>query len=73
LRRVTGIPLSGWVHEVQRCKQLGNAGRLIEALEWAHAALRDYEASENADAEIIKSTELIRRIESDLSKTQPQQ
>jgi len=52
---------------------LANAGRHADALEWARAALRDFEASENADERIIKTTELIRWIESGPSKTAPRQ
>jgi tetratricopeptide (TPR) repeat protein len=51
---------------------LANARRFPEALEWARAALRDFEAVENADDRIIRTTELIRQIESGLSKTPPQ-
>jgi tetratricopeptide (TPR) repeat protein len=49
------------------------ANRLAEAREWAHAALRDFEASENADHMIPKTTELIRLIESALAETSPPQ
>jgi tetratricopeptide (TPR) repeat protein len=52
---------------------LAKSGRFPEAIEWARAALRDFEGSENADSEIVNAAELIRRIESDLSRTPPQQ
>jgi tetratricopeptide (TPR) repeat protein len=52
---------------------LTKAKLFSEALEWARAARRSFEASENADDRIVQTTELIRRIESDLSKNPPPQ
>lgn len=47
---------------------LARAERPSEALEWARAALRDFEGSENADEMIGKTVQLIRLIQAQLQK-----
>jgi hypothetical protein len=39
--------------------------------DWAQAALRDYEACENADQEIVDTLKLLEQIESRLRGTSP--
>jgi tetratricopeptide (TPR) repeat protein len=51
---------------------LAKAGRFDDAREWVQSALRDYQASENADQEVVKTLELLKQIESDLQATSPQ-
>jgi tetratricopeptide (TPR) repeat protein len=48
---------------------LGRAGRPTDARDWAQSALRDYQACENADQEIVETLKLLERIESDLRAT----
>jgi tetratricopeptide (TPR) repeat protein len=50
---------------------LSRAGRLADARDWAQAALRDFEACENADQEVIATLKLLEQIESDLQATPP--
>jgi tetratricopeptide (TPR) repeat protein len=45
------------------------ASRFADALEWARSALRDYQASENADKEVTQTLQLIEVIESRLRAT----
>ena len=48
------------------------AGHLADAKEWARAALRDFEACENADQEVVRTTQLLELIESRLqAQSQP--
>jgi tetratricopeptide (TPR) repeat protein len=48
-----------------------DAGRFADAREWAQSALRDFEACENADQDVIRILKLLERIESDLRGTSP--
>jgi tetratricopeptide (TPR) repeat protein len=41
------------------------AGRLADAREWALSALRDFEASENADQDVVKTLKLLELIQSE--------
>ena len=50
---------------------LARAGRLADARDWAKAALRDYQACENADRWVVKTLKLLERIESDLQASSP--
>jgi tetratricopeptide (TPR) repeat protein len=50
---------------------LRGAGLFADARDWAQAALRDYQACENADQEIMKTLKLLERIESRLRATSP--
>jgi tetratricopeptide (TPR) repeat protein len=50
---------------------LGRAGRPTDAHDWAQSALRDYQACENADQEIVDTLKLLERIEFDLRATSP--
>jgi tetratricopeptide (TPR) repeat protein len=50
-------------------RALASTGRFADAREWARAALCDYEASANADQEVIETLKLLERIESDLRAT----
>lgn len=52
-------------------RALALAGRFADAREWARAALRDYEASENADEPIVGAVKLLELIESALQATPP--
>jgi tetratricopeptide (TPR) repeat protein len=52
-------------------RALAVAGRLADAREWARAALRDYQASENADQEAVGTLKLLEWIESALQETPP--
>jgi len=48
---------------------LAVAGRFTDAREWAQSALRDFEACENADQEVVKTLKLLEQIESALQAT----
>jgi tetratricopeptide (TPR) repeat protein len=48
---------------------LAQVGRFADARAWAQAALRDYQACENADQEITRCLKLLEQIESDLPAT----
>jgi tetratricopeptide (TPR) repeat protein len=50
---------------------LANAGRFADAREWAQSALRDYQACENADQEVLRTLKLLGWIESALQATSP--
>lgn len=50
---------------------LGGAGRFADAREWAQSALRDYQACENADREVVKTLKLLELIEPGLRSTPP--
>jgi tetratricopeptide (TPR) repeat protein len=50
---------------------LANAGRFADARDWAESALRDYQACENADQEVVDTLKLLERIESGLRATSP--
>jgi tetratricopeptide (TPR) repeat protein len=50
---------------------LARVGRFAEARDWARAALRDYQACENSEQEIVTTLKLLERIESDLRATSP--
>ncbi len=50
---------------------LADAGRFADARDWAQAALRDYQACENAEQEIVKTLKLLEQIESGLRATSP--
>ena len=50
---------------------LAKAGRLTDAREWAQAALRDFEASGNAEKEVVDTLKLLEAIESALRATSP--
>jgi hypothetical protein len=50
---------------------LARAGRFPDAHEWAQSALRDYQASENADQYIVETLKLLEWIESALRATSP--
>jgi len=50
---------------------LANAGRLTDAREWAQAALRDFQACENVELEVVKTLKILERIESGLRATSP--
>jgi tetratricopeptide (TPR) repeat protein len=50
---------------------LRNAGRFTDALDWAQAALPDYQACDNADQDIAETLKLLELIESDLRATSP--
>jgi tetratricopeptide (TPR) repeat protein len=47
---------------------LARAGRLADAREWAQAALRDYQACENADQEMTDTFKLLEQIESGIQE-----
>lgn len=47
------------------------AGRLADAREWAKSALRDYQACQNADQEVITTLKLLELIESGLQASPP--
>jgi tetratricopeptide (TPR) repeat protein len=44
---------------------LARVGRLAEAQDWAHSALRDFQACENAEREVVNTLKLLEEIESD--------
>jgi tetratricopeptide (TPR) repeat protein len=50
---------------------LADAGRFADARDWAQSAMRDFEASENAGQDVIKTLKLLERIESGLRGTSP--
>jgi tetratricopeptide (TPR) repeat protein len=50
---------------------LANVGRFADAREWAQCALRDYQACENADAQVVITLKLLEQIESALQATSP--
>lgn len=50
---------------------LAPAGRFADAREWDQSALRDFEACENADREVIETLKLLEEIESALRATSP--
>ncbi|PWU07289.1 MAG: hypothetical protein C5B51_10300 [Terriglobia bacterium] len=50
---------------------LAFAGRFADARDWAQAALRDFQACENADQELLLTLKLLERIESALRGTSP--
>jgi hypothetical protein len=50
---------------------LGKAGRFPDALDWAQAARRDFEACDNADQDIAKTLKLLEQIESARQATSP--
>jgi tetratricopeptide (TPR) repeat protein len=50
---------------------LARAGRFVDAREWAQSALRDYQACENADQDVVKTLKLLEQIESDLRASLP--
>jgi tetratricopeptide (TPR) repeat protein len=45
---------------------LARAGRFSDAREWAQDALRDFQASQDADKEVVKILKLLGQIESEL-------
>lgn len=51
---------------------LANSDRLGDAREWARAALRDFQASPNADQDVVKTLRLLEQIESYLQANSPQ-
>lgn len=50
---------------------LAGAGRFTDARDWARSAMRDFEACEDADEEIVRTTQLLQAIESEIPKTAP--
>jgi tetratricopeptide (TPR) repeat protein len=50
---------------------LADAGRFADAREWAQSALRDFEACENADQEVVMTLQVLEQIESGLQATSP--
>ena len=48
---------------------LASAGRFADAREWARAALRDFQASENARREVVETLKLLEGIKSALRGT----
>jgi tetratricopeptide (TPR) repeat protein len=52
-------------------RALAVARRFAEAREWAQAALRDFQASENADQDVVETLRLLQKIESDPRETSP--
>jgi tetratricopeptide (TPR) repeat protein len=48
---------------------LSDAGRLVDAREWARSALRDFEACENAAQYVVRTLKFLEAIESDLRGT----
>jgi tetratricopeptide (TPR) repeat protein len=50
---------------------LANVGRFADAREWAQSALRDFEACENAEQEVVMALKLLEEIESALRATSP--
>jgi len=52
-------------------RALGGASRFADAREWAQAALRDFQASNNADQEVVDTLKLLEQIESALRGTSP--
>ncbi|HEY1757480.1 MAG TPA: tetratricopeptide repeat protein [Bryobacteraceae bacterium] len=53
-------------------RPLADAGRFDDAIEWAQAALRDFEGCENAYQDVLKTRQLLERLESDRqAKSQP--
>jgi tetratricopeptide (TPR) repeat protein len=50
---------------------LSRAGRFADARDWAQSALRDFQACENAEQEIVTTLKLMELIESDLRSTSP--
>jgi tetratricopeptide (TPR) repeat protein len=51
-------------------RALALEGRFADAREWARCALRDFEACENADQEVVETLEQLKAIESHLPKTE---
>jgi len=66
-----GDPFSAGLARVNAARALGSAGRFADARDWAQSALRDFQASENADREITETLKLLEQIESDLQGTPP--
>jgi tetratricopeptide (TPR) repeat protein len=50
---------------------LAMAGHFPDARDWAQAALRDFQAAENADQDVVRTLQLLERIESALRGTSP--
>jgi tetratricopeptide (TPR) repeat protein len=50
---------------------LFHAGRFADALDWAQSALRDYQACENADQQVVMTLKLLELIESALRASEP--
>jgi hypothetical protein len=70
-RRLRAAKAQGEPFHVVHFDGHGLAGRFADALDWAKSALRDYEASENADEKVIKTLELLKWIESALRANVP--
>ena len=50
---------------------LVDAGNFADARDWAQSALRDLQACENADQEVVKTLKILELIESGLQETSP--
>jgi hypothetical protein len=52
-------------------RALARAGRFADARDWAQSALRDYQACNNAEREVVNTLKLLEQIESARQATLP--